>query len=61
MDWDFETPEEAALDGFDAADKAKVMGVEMKNADHIVVQVGFPRKSACYFVSAYQADGRWRA
>jgi hypothetical protein len=56
----FETPEEAALSGFDPAAGATVVGVEVQNRDHVVVQVGFPGKAASYFIATYRLDERWQ-
>jgi len=55
------TPEDSALARFDPADEARVVGVEYRDNDQAVVQVGFPGMAACYFITAYRIAGGWHA
>ena len=64
------TPEELVLRGFRPEDQATVVNVEYRRYDsrlvaehgdlgHAIVKVGFPGKSACYYIPAYHYLGRW--
>jgi hypothetical protein len=66
-----DTPEEVALRGFRQEDQASVVNVEHRRYDddliarfgdlgHAVVQVGFPGKSAYYYIPAYHFPEGWR-
>ena len=53
------TPEDAALGAFTPEDGAEVVGVRYDQPGHAVVQVGFPSKSASYFLSLFLHDDGW--
>jgi hypothetical protein len=66
-----DTPEELVMRGFKPKDQATVVSVEYRQYDenlvalhgdlgHAIVQVGFPGKSAYYYVSAYHYAAGWR-
>jgi Clp amino terminal domain, pathogenicity island component len=53
------TPEEAALGAFAPEEGAQVVGVRYDQPDHAVVQIGFPGKSAFYFVGLFLHEDGW--
>ena len=66
-----DTPEALVLRGFKAEDRARIIKVEYRHYDddlaaqhgdlgHAIVQVGFPGKSASYYIPAYHYSGEWR-
>jgi len=65
-----DTPEELVLRGFKPEDQATVVSIEYRQYDktfvahhgdlgHAIVQVGFPGKSAYYYVAAYHYPVGW--
>ena len=66
-----DTPEELVLRGFRPEDQASVVNVKYRQYDadliaqygdlgHAIVQIGFPGKSACYYIPAYHFPEGWR-
>jgi hypothetical protein len=54
------TPEEVVLSGFAAEAGAYVVDVRYEQPDHAVVQVGFPDKTACYWMNVFRYNDGWR-
>ncbi len=55
------TPEEVAVAGFAPDAHAEVIDVSYGSPNHAVVQVGFPDKSAYYWLNIFRhRDGGWR-
>lgn len=55
-----EDPLQVALQGFAPEAGAYVAAVSYPESDHAVVKVGFPDKSAFYFLSIFRHDDGWR-
>ena len=53
-------PNEVALRGFAPDAQAHIVNVRYQQADHAVVQVGFPGKAAYYYLSIFRHQDGWR-
>jgi ATP-dependent Clp protease ATP-binding subunit ClpC len=54
------TPDEVALRGFAPKDQAHIVNLRYEQADHAIVQVGFPGGGPCYILNIYLHDDGWR-
>jgi len=54
-------PVQAALHGFRPEENARAVSIRFTHYDEAVVQVGFPQKSASYFLTIKRQGGKWAA